>query len=289
MLDGDGAGCHRCQVLGTECSLLPEKPDSNVPSTIPINGDRLRSIDEKTDRIEKALSKILARSTGAGEGVVERPNDPPEMLFRHGGTGPMVLRAFRQSATARWIDPVQMGLVSEKQIDQCVQQYVCTSRCDADLARYCDQTALTYPVDSVSDLIKQHSSHPLVRNAILLHTMPHLRPRLHKMLQANIGVADAVQSSLSIFVGYLVLSQIPQTKEELVTAIDVHSAAIRGMGQAMAIGLDDIVHAVAQPGFDWAIETESVQRLAAVSHPISSARPPLMSSSYTSWPIALLG
>ena len=86
----------------------------------------------------------------------------------------------------------------------------------------------------MKDLIKSHSSHPLVRTAILLCTMPHLRPRLHKILQANLGVADAVQSSLSIFVGYLVLSQTPQTKEELVTAIDVHSAAIRGMGQAMA-------------------------------------------------------
>jgi hypothetical protein len=266
LLDGDGAGCHRCQVLGTECSLLPEKPDPAVQATTPINGDRLRSIDEKTDRIEKALSKILAKSTGAGEGVVERPNDPPEMLFRHGGTGPIVLRAFRQSASARWIDPVKMGLVSDTQIDQCVQQYVLAFRCSTDAGRYCDQTALIYPVDSISNLIKQHSSHPLVRNAILLHTMPHLRPRLHKILQANIGVADAVQSSLSIFVGYLVLSQIPQTKEELVTAIDVHSAASRGMGQAMAIGLDDIVHAVAQPGFDWATETESVQKLAAVCH-----------------------
>ena len=95
--------------------------------------------------------------------------------------------------------------------------------------------------------------------------MPHLRPRLHKILQANLGVADAVQSSLSIFVGYLVLSQTPQTKEELVTAIDVHSAAIRGMGQAMAIGLDDLVHSVAQPGFDWSIQTESIQRLSAAS------------------------
>jgi hypothetical protein len=96
--------------------------------------------------------------------------------------------------------------------------------------------------------------------------MPHLRPRLHKILQANLGAADAVQSSLSIFVGYLVLSQTPQTKEELVTAIDVHSAAIRGMGQAMAIGLDDFVHSVAQPGFDWSIQKESIQRLAAVIH-----------------------
>jgi hypothetical protein len=102
--------------------------------------------------------------------------------------------------------------------------------------------------------------------------MPHLRPRLHKILQANLGVADAVQSSLSIFVGYLILSQTPQTKEELVTAIDVHSAAIRGMGQAMAIGLDDLVHSVAQPGFDWSIQTESVQRLAAVSHFSSQPR-----------------
>lgn len=117
----------------------------------------------------------------------------------------------------------------------------------------------------MKDLIKSHSSHPLVRTAILLCTMPHLRPRLHKILQANLGVADAVQSSLSIFVGYLVLSQTPQTKEELVTAIDVHSAAIRGMGQAMAIGLDDLVHSVAQPGFDWSIQTESIQRLSAVS------------------------
>jgi len=122
LLDGDGAGCHRCQVLGNSCSLLPDKAESSGPNDTPINGDRLRSIDEKTDRIEKALSKILARGSGAGEGVVERPNDPPEMLFRHGGTGPMVLRAFRQSTASRWIDPVQLGLVSEKQIEQSVQQ-----------------------------------------------------------------------------------------------------------------------------------------------------------------------
>lgn len=122
LLDGDGAGCHRCQVLGTSCSLLPDKPEATGTTETPINGDRLRSIDEKTDRIEKALSKILARSSGAGDGVVERPNDPPEMLFRHGGTGPMVLRAFRQSTASRWIDPVQLGLVSEKQIEQSVQQ-----------------------------------------------------------------------------------------------------------------------------------------------------------------------
>jgi hypothetical protein len=122
LLDGDGVGCHRCQVLGSSCSLLPEKVESSVTTDAPFNGDRLRSIDEKTDRIEKALSKILARGSGAGEGVVERPNDPPEMLFRHGGTGPMVLRAFRQSTASRWIDPVQLGLVSEKQIEQSVQQ-----------------------------------------------------------------------------------------------------------------------------------------------------------------------
>jgi hypothetical protein len=85
------------------------------------------------------------------------------------------------------------------------------------------------------------------------------------MLLVNLGVADATQASISIFVGFLVLSQIPQTREELVTAIDVHSAALRGMGQAMAIGLDDVVHAVSQPGFDWSVETESVERLAAVS------------------------
>lgn len=84
------------------------------------------------------------------------------------------------------------------------------------------------------------------------------------MLQVNLGVADATQSSISIFVGFLVLSQIPQTREELVTSIDVHSAAIRGMGQAMAIGLDDVVHAVSQVGFDWEVETECVERLAAV-------------------------
>jgi len=264
LLDGEGAGCHRCQVLGTSCSLLPAKPDASGTTDTPYDGDRLRSIDEKTDRIEKALTKILARGSGTGEGLVERANDPPGVLFRHNGTGPMVLRAFRQSTAARWIDPVQLGLVSEKQIEQSVQQYVFEHVFTID-DRYCDQTALIYPVDSISDLIKQHSSHPLVRNAILLYTMPHLRPRLHKMLQANIGVADAVQSSLSIFVGYLILSQIPQTKEELVTAIDVHSAAIRGMGQAMAIGMDDIVHAVVQPGFDWSIEGESIQRLAAVS------------------------
>jgi hypothetical protein len=124
LLDGDGAGCHRCQVLGNPCSLLSDKAESSGPTETPYNGDRLRSIEEKTDRIEKALSKILARGSGAGEGVVERPNDPPEMLFRHGGTGPMVLRAFRQSTASRWIDPVQLGLVSEKQIEQSAQQYV---------------------------------------------------------------------------------------------------------------------------------------------------------------------
>jgi hypothetical protein len=124
LLDGDGAGCHRCQVLGTSCSLLPATSQPSGPADTPFDGDRLRSIDEKTDRIEKALSKILARGSGAGEGVVERPNDPPDMLFRHNGTGPMVLRAFRQSTAAKWIDPVQLGLVSERQIEQNVQQYV---------------------------------------------------------------------------------------------------------------------------------------------------------------------
>ena len=122
VLDGDGAGCHRCQVLGTSCSLLPDKPQSLGNTEAPYDGDRLRSIDEKTDRIEKALSKILARSSGAGDGVVERSNDPPNILFRHGGTGPMILRAFRQSTASKWIDPVELGLVSLKQIEQSVQQ-----------------------------------------------------------------------------------------------------------------------------------------------------------------------
>lgn len=110
-----------------------------------------------------------------------------------------------------------------------------------------------------------HSVHPLVRTAILIYTMPHLRPKLHKILHANLSVADSVPPSMSIFVGYLVLSHLPQVKDELVTSIDVHCAATRGMGQAMAIGLDDTVHAVTQPGFDWSIETESIERLAAVS------------------------
>jgi hypothetical protein len=85
------------------------------------------------------------------------------------------------------------------------------------------------------------------------------------MLQANLRTADAVPSSLSIFVGYLILCQAPQMREDLVTTIDVLSAARRGLAQAIAIGLDDLVHAVAVPGFDWTVETEAVQHLAAVS------------------------
>lgn len=84
--------------------------------------DRMRSIDERTERMEKALSRMTARAAGSGEGVVERPNDTGELFCRHGGTGPMVLRAFRQSLTSNWIDPVELGLVSERQIEQCVQQ-----------------------------------------------------------------------------------------------------------------------------------------------------------------------
>lgn len=113
-------------------------------------------------------------------------------------------------------------------------------------------------------MITSHMHHPLVRTAVLVYTMPHLRPKLHKILQANLGVADSAPPTLSAFMGYLILSHLPQVKDELVTSIDVYSAALRGMGQAMAIGLDDTVHAVTQPGFDWAIETESVDRLAAV-------------------------
>lgn len=67
--------------------------------------------------------------------------------------------------------------------------------------------------------------------------------------------------------GYLILAHIPQVKDELVTSVDVSCAAIRGMGRAMALGLDDTVHAVTQPGFDWDIEMESVERLSAVSQP----------------------
>ena len=72
--------------------------------------------------------------------------------------------------------------------------------------------------------------------------------------------------------GYLILSHVPQVKDELVTSVDVWCAAIRGMGQGMALGLDDTVHAVTQPGFDWSIEMESVERLAAVSHLYRKAR-----------------
>jgi hypothetical protein len=54
-------------------------------------------------------------------------------------------------------------------------------------------------------------------------------------------------------------------REDLVTTIDVLSAARRGLAQAIAIGLDDLVHAVAVPGYDWTVETEAVQHLAAVS------------------------
>jgi hypothetical protein len=82
----------------------------------------MKSIDERTERIEKALSKIIAKGSGNGEGVVERPNDTGEIFLRHGGTGPMVLRAFRQSLTSKWLDPVEVGLASENQIEQCVQQ-----------------------------------------------------------------------------------------------------------------------------------------------------------------------
>jgi hypothetical protein len=70
---------------------------------------------------------------------------------------------------------------------------------------------------------------------------------------------------MAAFMGYVILAHIPQVKDELVTSVDVSCAALRGMGQAMALGLDDTVHAVTQPGFDWSIEMESVERLAAVS------------------------
>lgn len=70
---------------------------------------------------------------------------------------------------------------------------------------------------------------------------------------------------MAAFMGYLILAHVPQVKEELVTSVDVSCAAIRGMGQAMALGLDDTVHAVTQPGFDWSIEMESIERLSAVS------------------------
>lgn len=132
------------------------------------------------------------------------------------------------------------------------------------VARYLDQTALTFPLDSIKSLILAHTSHPLVRTAVLVYTMPHLRPKLHKILHANLGVVDSTPPNMSAFIGYLILSHLPQVKEELVTSIDVHCAAIRGMGQAMAIGLDDTVHAVTQPGFDWSIEMESIDRLTAV-------------------------
>lgn len=127
-----------------------------------------------------------------------------------------------------------------------------------------DQSALIFPLDSIKSLITAHATHPLVRTVILLYTMPHLRVRLHKVLQANLGVADSSPPSMACFIGYLILSYIPQVKDELVTAVDVSCAAIRGMGQAMALGLDDTVHAVTQPGFDWSIEMESIERLAAV-------------------------
>lgn len=120
-------------------------------------------------------------------------------------------------------------------------------------------------MDSIKSLVTTHTNHPLVRTAILIYTMPHLRPKLHKVLQANLGVADSAPPSMAAFMGYLILAHIPQVKEELVTSIDVSCAAIRGMGQAMALGLDDTVHAVTQPGFDWTIEMESIERLSAVS------------------------
>ena len=86
------------------------------------------------------------------------------------------------------------------------------------------------------------------------------------MLQANLNVAESMRASVSTFMAYLMLAHIPQTKEKLVTAIDVHSAALQGMAQASVIGLDDIEYLTSQSGFDWEMKTESVQWIAAVSN-----------------------
>lgn len=131
LLNGDQSGCHRCHVLGTECSLVPDAGGSNAtpgpaPADYGRDSERWRLLDERTERIESALNRVLAKGSGAGsaDGVVELKNIIRDTPQRDGGIGIMTLKAFRQGMTSRWMDPVKAGLVSEKQLEQCVQQYV---------------------------------------------------------------------------------------------------------------------------------------------------------------------
>lgn len=129
LLNGDSVGCHRCHVLGTNCSLVAQASGSRPPTpsgsgSVAIDSERLRVVDERTERIEQALGRMLAKGAGtAADGVVELENNLKETPQRDGGIGCMVLRAFRQGQTSRWIDPLKLGLVSEKQLEQCLQQY----------------------------------------------------------------------------------------------------------------------------------------------------------------------
>lgn len=125
LLNGETGGCHRCHVLGTKCSLLPEAGGSNTtpaPVDYSKEGERWRVLDERTERIESALNRVLARGAGASDGVVELENQTRDTPHRDGGIGSLILRAFRQGQTSRWMDPVKLGLVNEKQLQQCVQQ-----------------------------------------------------------------------------------------------------------------------------------------------------------------------
>lgn len=116
-------------MLGTTCSLVTAESSAHLtpgPADASRDSERLRLVDERTERMENALNGVLAKGYGSGgsEGVVELENDLRETPQRDGGIGSMVLRAFRQGMSARWVDPVKLGLVSEKQLDQCLQQWV---------------------------------------------------------------------------------------------------------------------------------------------------------------------
>jgi hypothetical protein len=86
------------------------------------DSERWRLVDERTERIETALNRVLAKGSGTADGVVDLENNIRETPQRDGGIGSMTLRAFRQGMTSRWMDPVKLGLVSDRQLEQCVQQ-----------------------------------------------------------------------------------------------------------------------------------------------------------------------
>lgn len=115
-------------MLGTVCSLITVEAGGNgTPGPVDHGRDsgRIRALDERTERMENVLNRMLGKGSGASGGsdaVVELENDLRETPQRDGGIGCMVLRAFRQGLTSRWMDPVKMRLVSEKQMEQCVQQ-----------------------------------------------------------------------------------------------------------------------------------------------------------------------